>query len=149
HRMDAASASTRIQKIRSWYFEAAELKRAMLTGIALLQQKLGAANLDAQTDPLTGLRNRRGLAQTLDELKALQRPFAIIAMDIDHFKLVNDAYGHDMGDQVLKRVASAMRGNARPHDYLYRNGGEEFILLLPDTDVDTAARVAERLRRRV
>lgn len=147
--MDASPAAARIQRIRSWYFEAAELKRAMLIGIALLQQKLGAAHLDAQTDPLTGLQNRRGLARALDSLTALQRPFSILALDIDHFKRANDTHGHDIGDVVLQKLAGLLRSESRPGDFLCRNGGEEFIVLLPDTREDTAAGIAERLRRKV
>ena len=144
--MDSGTAAERIQGIRSWYFEAAELKRAILIGIGLLNQKLGAANKDAQTDPLTSLQNRRGLALALGDAAARQKPFAVLVLDIDHFKHVNDTYGHDVGDLVLKKLSDVMRDNSRPNDLLCRNGGEEFVVLMPDTDEKSAAQIAERLR---
>lgn len=147
--MDSGTAAERIQGIPSWYFEAAELKRAILIGIGLIHQKLGAANMDAQTDPLTGLQNRRGLALALNNAATLKKAFAVLALDIDHFKHVNDTYGHDMGDLVLKELAVIMRNNSRPNDLLCRNGGEEFVVLLPETDEQAAAFIAERLRNEV
>lgn len=149
HELDAANASEHISGIRSWYFEAAELKRAMLTGIALLQQKLGAAHLDAQTDPLTGLLNRRGLGLALGALEAQRRPFSVLAVDIDHFKRVNDTHGHDVGDLVLQKLAAVLRGESRPSDLLCRNGGEEFLVVLPGTSSEAAAAIAERLRAQI
>lgn len=146
---DAPQASERIQEIRSWYFEAAELKHAMLGGVNLLHQKLGAAHLDAQTDPLTGLQNRRGLALALAGLQARQCPFAALAVDIDHFKRVNDTYGHDVGDLVLCTLATVLNSASRPEDLAFRNGGEEFLLLLPDASKEEAIVVAERLRVQV
>ncbi len=149
HQMDVPHAASNIEKIRSWYFEAAELKRAMLIGIGLLQQKLGAANLDAQTDPLTGLVNRRGLNLAIQHFTAQQRGFAVVAVDIDHFKRVNDTYGHDVGDLVLKKLGAVMKAHSRPDDVLCRNGGEEFLMLLPETPIELAVAVAERLRKQV
>lgn len=146
HDMDAPSSSEHIQRIRSWYFEAAELKRAMLVGISLLQQKIGKLNVDAQTDPMTGLYNRRGLVLTLDTWRAQKRSFSVVALDIDHFKRVNDTFGHDVGDRVIKHLAQLMRTCSRDADILCRSGGEEFLMLLPDTSIESAAKVAERLR---
>lgn len=149
HELDTPHASERIQGIRSWYFEAAELKRALLGGLSLVHQKLGAAHLDAQTDPLTGLQNRRGLADALANLESRRCPFSVLAVDIDHFKMVNDTYGHDMGDLVLRKLAGALNASSRPGDLVFRNGGEEFMVLLPNTPRETAIAVAERLRQRV
>ena len=146
---DAPQASERIREIRSWYFEAAELKRAMLSGIHMVHKKLGAAHLDAQTDPLTGLQNRRGLALALTGLQANRCPFATLAVDIDHFKRVNDTYGHDVGDLVLRKLAIILNGASRPEDLVFRNGGEEFLVLLPEASKEEAAVVAERLRNQV
>jgi diguanylate cyclase (GGDEF)-like protein len=149
HRMDVADAAGNIENIRSWYFEASELKKAMLVGIGLLQKKLGAANLDAQTDPLTGLVNRRGLDLAIQRFVALQRSFSVIAIDIDHFKRVNDTYGHDVGDLVLKKLGAIMKAHSRPDDVLCRNGGEEFVMLLPETSTELAIAVATRLRKQI
>lgn len=147
--MDAPDSADRIQRIRSWYFEAAQLKRAMQVGITLLHQRIGKLNLDAQTDPLTGLHNRRGLSLALDVLNAAGRPVGVIALDIDHFKRINDTFGHDAGDEVIRHMARLMKACSRDVDILCRSGGEEFLMLLPDADVESTMRIAERLRTSV
>lgn len=144
--MDAPDSADRIQRIRSWYFEAAHLKRAMEVGVTLLHQRIGKLKLDAQTDPLTGLHNRRGLTLALDVLSAAGRPVGVIALDIDHFKRINDTYGHDTGDEVIRYMSRLMKTCSRDADVLCRSGGEEFLMLLPDADIESATRVAERLR---
>ena len=107
----------------------------------------------AITDQLTGLHNRRYMSRHLDTLIAsaerAERPIAFLIMDIDHFKAVNDTYGHDSGDEVLREFASRISANVRGIDLACRYGGEEFVVVMPDTDVDFAATVAERLRRSV
>ncbi|CDG83566.1 diguanylate cyclase domain protein [Janthinobacterium agaricidamnosum NBRC 102515 = DSM 9628] len=148
-RMDVAATSEHIQAIRSWYFEAAQIKRAMLAGLALLHQKIGKLNVDVQTDPMTGLNNRRGMDSALETWQAERRGFSIVALDIDRFKQINDTLGHDAGDMVIKHLALLMRTCSRDADVLCRNGGDEFLMLLPDTPLDAALRVAERLRLRV
>lgn len=104
----------------------------------------------AASDPLTGLLNRRELeSRFLAEKSASERhgdPLALIMVDIDHFKEVNDTYGHVVGDQVLKGVARTMRSSLRAEDICGRWGGEEFLILLPRTDLAAAAVVAEKLR---
>jgi len=104
----------------------------------------------ALTDPLTGLHNRRGLEGRSEALHFRPGGAAVtqvwIMVDIDHFKLVNDTYGHEAGDEVLKAVAEALRSTARVADIVARFGGEEFVLVLPDTSAEMAARIAERLR---
>jgi len=101
-------------------------------------------------DPLTGLPNRRSLLATLaDEQHRLARggrPFALLSMDVDHFKRVNDQHGHTVGDAALAHIAEVLRSVARVSDRPARIGGEEFVLLLPATDAEGARRVAERLR---
>ncbi|MBI2537269.1 MAG: GGDEF domain-containing protein [Gemmatimonadetes bacterium] len=77
------------------------------------------------------------------------RPFALLMIDVDHFKRYNDAFGHLAGDDVLKRVADALQGTVRTADYAARYGGEEFIALLPETPLDSALEVAERIRTRM
>jgi len=102
------------------------------------------------TDPLTGLCNRRDLDRRLvEELKRTVRygtPLSIIAVDVDHFKQVNDGHGHAMGDEVLRNIARVFLGGVRSVDTVARVGGEEIIILLPHTARDGALQLAERLR---
>lgn len=146
NKMDSNDISEDINKISSWYFEATQLKQAMLIGINLLQQKIGKLRFEAQTDPMTGLYNRRGLDTILKYWQTLHRDFAIIALDIDHFKRVNDTFGHDTGDAVIRFIAEQLRAGSRDSDILCRSGGEEFLMLLPETSQDIAEQIAERLR---
>ena len=107
----------------------------------------------ASTDALTGLHNRGWLDDAFDrEVKRSERdqlPLALIMIDVDNFKSYNDDYGHLAGDQVLVTVAEAIRTPLRPNDLVARFGGEEFAVLLPETSVDNARIIAERLRARV
>ncbi len=105
----------------------------------------------AITDPLTGLFNRRHFFNVttleFERSRRYRNPVSLIMMDIDHFKHVNDQYGHTVGDQVLRAVASRCRETLRKTDVLGRYGGEEFIVLLPETGLNCARLVAERLRK--
>ncbi|HEY0844686.1 MAG TPA: GGDEF domain-containing protein [Noviherbaspirillum sp.] len=104
-------------------------------------------------DPLTGTFNRRHLTSCLDyaieRSKRTGKPASLLLIDIDHFKQINDRYGHADGDRVLKDVVRVVRQRARKLDLLFRIGGEEFLLLLPDTHEDDAALVAEDVRAAV
>ena len=104
----------------------------------------------ALTDSLTGVFNRRYINAHLPRLleRAIDnhKPVAILLFDIDHFKVVNDSYGHTVGDEVLKEVSSRASRNLRTFDLVARLGGEEFVVILPDTDAEAALTVAERLR---
>lgn len=104
----------------------------------------------ASTDSLTGLLNRRAFQERADlECKRAQRqgsPLSAFTFDIDHFKQVNDNYGHDIGDEALRQCAAACREQLREIDIVARFGGEEFVILLPETDTEAARVVAERLR---
>ena len=107
----------------------------------------------AITDQLTGLHNRRYMSRHLDNLvetaKKSGKPIAFVIMDIDYFKAVNDTYGHDIGDEVLKEFASRISANVRGIDLACRYGGEEFVVVMPDTDVNYAMQVSERLRKSI
>ncbi|CAB3929501.1 sensor domain-containing diguanylate cyclase [Achromobacter insolitus] len=143
---DMAVAMQRVRSVKAWYFEAQRLKRAVIRSYTNLQDKIGKLNQASITDPLTGLRNRRGTRQAVDTLQAADTPFAVVALDIDHFKRVNDTYGHTAGDEVIQGMAQLMRDCSRPTDVLCRNGGEEFLILLPGAGAKEAAGMAERLR---
>jgi diguanylate cyclase (GGDEF)-like protein len=104
----------------------------------------------AVTDSLTGFYNRRGFftrgERELRRATLEGRPVALIMLDIDHFKLINDRYGHAVGDVVLRTVAERCQANTRTSDLLARLGGDEFALLLPHTSLDLARQIAERIR---
>jgi diguanylate cyclase (GGDEF)-like protein len=107
----------------------------------------------AMVDALTGLHNRRWLEDALprfaNRFTRSQLPLALLMVDIDHFKLVNDEHGHPAGDAVLVVVAHTLRSAVRPTDHVARYGGEEFVVILPDTGPRSAQGVAERLRAAV
>ncbi len=107
----------------------------------------------SQTDALTGLDNRRHLNERIDEMfahaKRLHEPFSVVMCDLDKFKSVNDTYGHQAGDEVLKQLAALLREEAREIDRVGRYGGEEFMLLLPGAELDDAVAFAERVRKRI
>lgn len=106
---------------------------------------------DAETDVLTKLPNRRAFLASAERLAERRRrsnePFAVAAFDLDHFKLVNDAFGHAMGDRTLQVFAEVARDSLRPGDLISRIGGEEFAAVFPGADLQLAAVMAERIRR--
>ncbi len=107
----------------------------------------------ATTDPLTGAKNRRYFLQFFEqEISRLQRynkPFALLLLDVDHFKTINDKYGHDIGDKVLKNLVGESLNILRDSDIFARWGGEEFIVFLPESNVHEASTAAERLRSKL
>ncbi len=107
----------------------------------------------AITDPLTGLYNRRYLESHLKHMIEHYinrgKVLSVLAVDVDFFKAVNDTHGHDAGDKVLQELATRLKDNTRSIDLCCRTGGEEFIIVLPSTDVPTSEKIAERLRRSV
>lgn len=120
---------------------------------ASLERDAATLELAAKSDPLTGLLNRRAVQEHLEYQIARhvrnRCAFAILLCDLDHFKQINDTYGHDMGDKVLRAVAQRLRDSLRELDLLARWGGEEFLALLPDTDLQGGAVVAEKIRKRL
>ncbi|MCL6534965.1 MAG: diguanylate cyclase [Armatimonadetes bacterium] len=107
----------------------------------------------AVTDGLTGLKNHRAFQESLHSAaqmaERLQQPLSLVMFDIDHFKQFNDTYGHPAGDELLRQVAQVLRESARAYDVAARYGGEEFALLLPNTTLEQAVQVAERLRQQI
>lgn len=144
HQLESARKETEIAHLRTLALqkEVDERKRA--------QEQLEHL---ANTDSLTGLTNRRSffiLAEGCFQQARLQgQPMALIMADIDHFKKVNDTYGHMTGDQVLVRLSDLVRASFRREDITSRFGGEEFVILLPNTDAAHARKVADRLRKQV
>ncbi|MFK8331766.1 diguanylate cyclase [Pseudomonas sp. BJa5] len=147
--LSAPETTGQLQAINAWYAEAAAIRAALLDGVQLLQQKLGRLKRDAQNDPLTGLANRRAMNKALETLDQEGRHYAALALDIDRFKRVNDTFGHDIGDLVLKQMAAIIQQNSREDDLACRAGGEEFVLLLPDTSLERAGEIAERIRQSI
>ncbi|WP_128253617.1 GGDEF domain-containing protein [Falsirhodobacter deserti] len=115
------------------------LRRALAEADDLRQindQLLGAKTIaeeEAMTDPLTGLANRRAMDRVLTRIASARLPFALLRMDLDHFKAVNDTFGHAAGDHVLQSVAQVLTQETRDTDFLSRMGGDEFTLLFPGT----------------
>jgi len=120
---------------------------AMCIDNAVSHEKL---KQDGLTDPLTGIANRRfferRMREEVERVKRSRNELACIVVDVDHFKKINDIYGHVIGDVVLQRVATELGRDLRSSDVLARYGGEEFVLLLPGTSVAEATEIAERLR---
>jgi diguanylate cyclase (GGDEF)-like protein len=119
----------------------------------LARQAANDAKLMAETDQLTGIANRRRISAELEMEIANStkhgRPLAVAIFDIDHFKQINDRFGHHVGDEVLKRVATDAERELRSDDMLGRFGGEEFVILFPGAGSNIALMVAERVRRTI
>jgi diguanylate cyclase (GGDEF)-like protein len=111
------------------------------------------ATQSALRDPLTGTGNRiamqQSLAREIDVSRRTKQPLSVLMLDVDHFKRVNDEYGHHTGDEVLRTIAQAVKGQLRNIDRVFRYGGEEFVVLLTDTDTEAAVQIGERLRSAV
>jgi len=131
----------------------ADVLAAKVRGAARLRQNMEALRLQALVDPLTGLLNRAELEARGRELCALsersRRPFCCVVVDVDQFKQVNDTNGHAVGDAALVEVARRLRAVSRASDAVFRLGGEEFLLLAPDTSASAGAILAERARAAV
>jgi len=152
-------AKALLQKAREGLLQAGDklsaashtIQSHMQDQVAQMQQlshRLQEAESDARIDPLTGLGNRRKLAEFLSSTPA-DICISFIMVDIDHFKVINDRYGHDAGDDVLVALAAILKESIRSSDMAIRLGGEEFCIILPHTDNHAAAQVAEQLRQAV
>lgn len=144
---------TALLEARRWQWAAIALGSLLVAVLAMLVMRQFARTRSlhalASTDPLTGAANRRHVerfgAQALARARARNEPLAVITFDIDHFKLVNDAHGHLVGDRVLMRLTHACQAALRHFDLLGRVGGEEFLVVLPNTRLEQALAVAQRL----
>jgi len=141
-RRDHGLTESETETMRSSVVQAAPLL-ANLRNLAL-------AELRAGTDALTGLPNQRASHETIQRMAAQadrsRRPVSVLLLDLDHFKQVNDVFGHAEGDNVLAAVGVTLRSTIREGDFCGRFGGEEFVVVLPDTDLESAAIVAEKIR---
>lgn len=121
--------------------------------VSAARQRLRELEKLALVDPLTGIGNRRNGENSLGlrraELHRYGWPYAVMYIDIDHFKRVNDAFGHEAGDRVLKMVADSLVGSLRPFDTVCRWGGEEFLVVLRNTELDGLTIVADRVRKMI
>ena len=129
----------------------------LLVAVVAVTNALSGAEMqyrkESVLDPLTGLLNRNGLESRFAELgeqaRLLDKPICLLACDLDYFKQVNDTYGHDRGDEVLRDAAYEMRKELRSFELFYRLGGEEFAVVLPGMDAEGGVEVGERLRAAV
>ena len=121
--------------------------------IEQLQQNLATVRIESLTDPLTSLSNRKffdaALAKAMAEAKERRAPLSLVMADVDHFKLFNDKFGHQTGDQVLRLVAASMKQIVKGGDIAARYGGEEFVIALPNTMLSSAIGLADQIRRAV
>jgi len=115
---------------------------------SLLAQETDKYKKLSMVDPLTGLLNRQGLSEYIEQYfpMDIERLVSLVVIDIDHFKKINDSLGHEGGDVVLKRVSGLIKSNTRQSDQIVRWGGEEFVLVLPDTRLEDAFQIAEKMR---
>lgn len=124
--------------------------REMTESLSVRSQTFEQAAL---TDALTGMQNRRyfddALREYLEEFRRIERPIGLMILDLDHFKMVNDTYGHDTGDDVLRSVANCLKDMTRYHDIVARLGGEEFAIVAPNMDLEMLGRLAERIRKAI
>ncbi|WP_019171544.1 GGDEF domain-containing protein [Pseudaminobacter salicylatoxidans] len=136
-------------QIRSQVKEEGKL-RAMTAKLSARSETLEQAAL---TDALTGMHNRRyfdeALKEYLEAFGQIGKPVGLMILDLDHFKLVNDTHGHDIGDEALRSVAGCLRGLTRYHDVVARLGGEEFAVLVPNMESEGLVRFAERIRKAI
>lgn len=144
--LDNRTNFLRIRFIKGWYVEAALIRKSLLQSFSAVGNRIRKLHREGSTDPLTGVVNRRGLDTAIGKLIEAAQSVAVVMVDVDHFKAVNDRYGHAAGDEVLRGITTLILTEARKEDVVARMGGEEFVILLPKTGLDPARRFAERLR---
>lgn len=138
----------KLRKLTTWYQEADDLRESVSHHLNIVAQRVNSLSDEAMTDPLTGLYNRKGFSSQTGHYDFTEQ-HCIIAIDIDHFKKVNDRYGHDVGDAVLVELSDELRDVCREQDVICRFGGEEFIIFLPNISLEDAAAAAERIRQTI
>lgn len=142
-----AETASALSQVQPWYTEAANLLKVAKQREQIHENEVERLHDEVVRDPMTGLLNRRGLAEELRRLTAGRGPFSILALDLDHFKRVNDTFGHATGDLVLIKLGEIMRRASREGDIPCRVGGEEFLLLLAGSAQKEALEIAERVRK--
>ncbi|WP_319469402.1 diguanylate cyclase [uncultured Pseudodesulfovibrio sp.] len=130
-------------------FPGSDLRLFSFQDVSSLEDERAHLEDEASTDPLTKALNRRSFLRLVGQASASGQPFSLVMFDIDHFKSINDTYGHDVGDAVLREISALVRDNIREKDTLARWGGEEFMVLSVRSDMAHATGVAERLREAV
>lgn len=136
----------KLEEINGWYYEAQSLKKVVQNMVISSESKIFDLTNQLNIDSLTGIPNRRRMDQILHELIINKVPHAIVLIDLDDFKSINDTYGHTVGDEVLKAFASHMQERIEKHGMCFRYGGEEFMVILPSATIDVALELAENLR---
>ena len=140
------------ERMRTTTMELAERLENSVLEVQSLREQLEKAEHEATRDPLTGLLNRRGLARAAQSLFQVDQPMqncAMLLIDIDRFKDINDKYGHLVGDKVISTVAQVVRDNIKGRDLAARVGGDEFAVLLPDTSTTGASALAQQIRKSI
>lgn len=144
--VEKAEGVQELEVINDWYAEVRSLKEVVGNVVILSESKISDLTNQLNLDSLTGIPNRRRMDQILNELIFNRVPHAIVLIDLDDFKSINDTYGHTMGDEVLKSFANHMQNNIGKQGMCFRYGGEEFMVILPSATVDIAIEIAENLR---
>lgn len=145
-----------IPTLQDFFTDTDRLQKCVLESaseITLLKEELLEANKLAKTDELTGIPNRRGfnsfIEHVSEEAIEAQSSFALIILDLDFFKTINDTYGHMIGDSTLRYVAKLLAAETKGRDYIARIGGEEFAVVLPNTNYNAALKVADNIRHEI
>ncbi len=136
-----------LHQVPAWYYETNTLKDILVRTLGALHNQVSHFKSQSTTDPLTKLTNRRTMDEVLNRWTTEEVPYAVIMVDLDFFKSVNDTYGHSVGDEVLKYLAQKMTHHAPKETVCCRYGGEEFMMIMPNATEETAWTVAENLRK--
>ncbi|MBP1880251.1 tetratricopeptide repeat-containing diguanylate cyclase [Agrobacterium rubi] len=137
------------KKLKTSLDTEAESSAQMARSLAALQQQTNILTEAANTDPLTGLANRRRLEAILNDVDISRSPYALAMLDVDHFKKINDTFSHITGDRVLVQIGSLIKMSIRQQDLAVRFGGEEFVILMPGATMAQAKRACERIRVKI
>ncbi|MEJ8304281.1 sensor domain-containing diguanylate cyclase [Saccharibacillus sacchari] len=142
-------APEEVPNVHDWNYETKMLKQAILLAERKTREAEAYLLREANHDPLTGVLNRRTLERLTEEWIRENKPFAVVFLDIDHFKTINDTYGHQKGDEVLKELGAILSTHTGLHNHCFRYGGEEFVLLLSNVEEGESLIAAERIRQAV